>query len=34
MVVKVQKNHIRYLISPQGIAEKSRLAYEYMQYSA
>lgn len=32
-VVNVQKNRIRYLITPQGIAEKSRLTYEYLQYS-
>ncbi len=32
-VVNIQKNRIRYLITPQGIAEKSRLTYEYMQYS-
>ena len=32
-VVNIQKNRIRYLITPQGIAEKSRLTIEYMQYS-
>lgn len=32
-VVNIQKNRIRYLITPQGILEKSRLTYEYMQYS-
>lgn len=32
-VVNIQRNRIRYLITPQGIAEKSRLTYEYMQYS-
>ena len=32
-VVSIQRNRIRYLITPQGIAEKSRLTYEYMQYS-
>jgi len=32
-VVNIQKNRIRYLITPQGIAEKSRLTYEYLQYS-
>lgn len=32
-VINIQKNRIRYLITPQGIAEKSRLTYEYMQYS-
>ncbi len=32
-VVNIQKNRLRYLITPQGIAEKSRLTYEYMQYS-
>ncbi len=32
-VVNIQKNRIRYLITPQGIAEKSRLTCEYLQYS-
>lgn len=32
-VINIQKNRIRYLITPKGIAEKSRLTYEYMQYS-
>lgn len=32
-VVNVQKNRIRYLITAQGITEKSRLTYEYLQYS-
>ncbi|MGH7411460.1 MAG: winged helix-turn-helix transcriptional regulator [Candidatus Methylomirabilis sp.] len=32
-VVNIQKNRIRYLITAKGIAEKSRLTYEYMQYS-
>jgi len=32
-VVNIQRNRIRYLITPKGIAEKSRLTYEYMQYS-
>ena len=32
-VVNLQKNRIRYLITAKGIAEKSRLTYEYMQYS-
>jgi hypothetical protein len=32
-VINIQRNRIRYLITPQGIAEKSRLAYEYLQYS-
>ena len=32
-VVNIQKNRIRYLITAGGIAEKSRLTYEYMQYS-
>ena len=32
-VVNLQKNRIRYLITAKGVAEKSRLTYEYMQYS-
>ncbi len=32
-IVNIQKHRIRYLITPKGIAEKSRLTYEYMQYS-
>jgi len=31
--VNVQSNRVLYLITPKGIAEKSRLAYEYMEYS-
>jgi len=31
--VNVQSNRVRYLITPKGIAEKTRLAYEYMEYS-
>jgi DNA-binding MarR family transcriptional regulator len=27
------RNRIRYLLTPQGFAEKSRLTYQYMQYS-
>jgi hypothetical protein len=29
----VQSNRLLYLITPQGIAEKSRLTYEFMDYS-
>lgn len=32
-LVNIQPNRIRYLITPQGIAEKTRLTYEYMEYS-
>ena len=32
-VVNIQRNRIRYLLTPQGIAEKTRLTYEYLQYS-
>ena len=32
-VINIQKNRIRYLITAKGITEKSRLTYEYMQYS-
>jgi DNA-binding Lrp family transcriptional regulator len=31
--VNVNPNRILYLITPQGIAEKTRLTYEYMEYS-
>ena len=29
----IPPNRIRYLLTPQGLAEKSRLTYQYMQYS-
>ena len=32
-VINVQRNRLRYLLTPQGIAEKSRLTYEYFDYS-
>ena len=31
--VNMQSNRLRYLLTPRGIAEKSRLTYEFMQYS-
>lgn len=31
--VNVQSNRVRYLITPRGIAEKTRLTYEFMEYS-
>jgi DNA-binding MarR family transcriptional regulator len=31
--VNVQSNRVRYLITPKGIAEKTRLTYEFMEYS-
>jgi DNA-binding Lrp family transcriptional regulator len=31
--VNVQPNRVRYLITPTGIAEKTRLTYEFMEYS-
>ena len=31
--VNVQSNRIRYLITPQGISEKARLTYQFMEYS-
>src|SRR5205085_5569178 len=31
--VNIQSNRLLYLITPQGIAEKSRLTYEFMDYS-
>ena len=27
------KNRVRYILTPRGVAEKSRLSYEYIQYS-
>ncbi|HEY7531835.1 MAG TPA: winged helix-turn-helix transcriptional regulator, partial [Nitrospiraceae bacterium] len=29
----IPPHRIRYLLTPQGLAEKSRLTYQYMQYS-
>ena len=31
--VNLQANRLRYLLTPKGIAEKSRLTYEFMEYS-
>ena len=31
--VNIRSNRILYLITPQGIAKKTRLTYEYMEYS-
>ena len=31
--VATPRNRVRYLLTPQGFAEKSRLTYQYMQYS-
>jgi hypothetical protein len=31
--INVQSNRLRYLLTPKGIAEKSRLTYEFMEYS-
>ena len=31
--VNVQANRLRYLLTPQGIREKTRLTYEFMDYS-
>lgn len=31
--VNLQSNRLRYLLTPKGITEKSRLTYEFMQYS-
>ena len=31
--VNVQPNRIRYLLTPKGIVEKTRLTYEFMEYS-
>ena len=32
-VVNLQRNRLHYLITPQGLAEKSRLTCEYLEYS-
>jgi DNA-binding MarR family transcriptional regulator len=31
--VSVQRNRMRYLLTPRGVAEKTRLTYEYMEFS-
>jgi hypothetical protein len=32
-ITTIPRNRIRYLLTPQGFTEKSRLTYQYMQYS-
>ena len=32
-IVNLQRNRVRYLLTPEGIAEKARLTYEYLEYS-
>ena len=32
-ITTIPRSRIRYLLTPQGLAEKSRLTYQYMQYS-
>lgn len=32
-ITTIPRNRIKYLLTPSGIAEKSRLTYQYMQYS-
>lgn len=32
-ITTIPRNRIKYLLTPSGVAEKSRLTYEYMQYS-
>jgi hypothetical protein len=32
-IMTIPRNRIRYLLTSQGFAEKSRLTYQYMQYS-
>lgn len=32
-ITSIPRNRIRYLLTPQGFAEKSRLTYQHMQYS-
>jgi len=32
-ITTIPRNRIKYLLTPHGVAEKSRLTYQYMQYS-
>ena len=32
-IVNLQRKRLRYLITPKGLAEKSRLTYQYLEYS-
>lgn len=32
-IVNLQRNRLRYLITPRGLAEKARMTYEYIDYS-
>jgi len=32
-VVNIQSNRIKYLLTPHGLSEKTRLTYEYLEYS-
>jgi len=32
-IVNIQRNRVKYFITPGGIAEKARLTYEYLEYS-
>lgn len=32
-IINLQRNRVKYLITPSGIAEKARLSYEYLEYS-
>jgi hypothetical protein len=32
-ITTIPRNRIRYLLTPQGLTEKSRLTYQYMQHS-
>jgi DNA-binding MarR family transcriptional regulator len=32
-IVNIKRSRLRYLLTPRGIAEKSRLAYQFMEYS-
>jgi hypothetical protein len=32
-VTTIPKNRVKYILTPQGFAEKSRLTYEFIQYS-
>ena len=32
-ITNIPKNRVRYILTPKGAAEKTRLTYEYIQYS-
>ncbi len=32
-ITNIQKNRVKYILTPKGVAEKTRLTYKYIQYS-